>query len=113
MAKEDRCSSVGTVVIPFLAGVAFGSGLTLLFAPKSGRELRERIKDHSHDTVGRIKKCTRDAQEKIRTSCDEGKEYLKEKTNLISSSVEGGQAAIEKEWEMFGQEYKKSDEPAG
>jgi len=110
MANEDRC--VGTVLMSFLAGAAFGSGLTLLFAPKSGREVREQIKDLTHDTVGRIKECTRDAQEKIRTSCDEGKEFLKEKKAIISSSSEGGKEAIEKEWEMFGHEYKKSDEPA-
>lgn len=110
MANEDRC--VGTVVISFLAGAAFGSGLALLFAPKSGREVRERIKDHTHDTLGRIKECTRNAQEKIRASCDEGKEFLKEKKPIISSSLEGGKEAIEKEWEKFGHEYKKSDDTA-
>jgi gas vesicle protein len=108
MATEDRCSSVGTVLISFLAGAAFGSGLALLFAPKSGREVREQIKDLSHDTVGRMKECTRDVQEKIKTSYDEGKEFIKEKKTVISSSIEGGKEAIGKEWKIFGQEQKKA-----
>ena len=82
MADEDRGSSVGTVLISFLAGAAIGSGLALLFAPKSGREVREQIKDLTDDAVGKIKEYARDAQDKIKTTYDEGKELLKEKKQL-------------------------------
>jgi gas vesicle protein len=111
MADEDRGSSVGAVLISFLAGAAIGSGLAFLFAPKSGREVREQIKDLSEEAVDRIKRYTRDAQEKIKTTYDDGKELFKEKKTIISSEIEGGMEAIEKEWEMFGQKHKKSDEP--
>jgi gas vesicle protein len=111
MSDEDRGSSVGTVLISFLAGAAIGSGLALLFAPKSGREVRDQIKDLTDDAVGRIKEYARDAQDKIKTTYDEGKELLKEKKTIISSAIEAGKEAIEKERERFGEEHKKSDEP--
>src|SRR6266542_4467463 len=99
MANEDKCTSVGTVLISFLAGAAIGSGLALLFAPKSGREVREQIKDLTDDAVGKIKEYARDAQDKIKTTYDEGKELLKEKKTIISSAIEAGKEAIEKERE--------------
>ena len=111
MSNDDRGSSVGTVLISFLAGAAIGSGLALLFAPKSGREVREKIKDLTDDAVDRIKDYARDAQDKIKTTFDEGKELLKEKKSIISSAIEAGKEAIEKERERFGDEHKKSDEP--
>jgi gas vesicle protein len=111
MSNDDRGSSVGTVLISFLAGAAIGSGLALLFAPKSGREVREQIKDLTDDAVDRIKDYARDAQDKIKTTFDEGKELLKEKKSIISSAIEAGKEAIEKERERFGDEHKKSDEP--
>ena len=111
MADEDRGSSVGTVLISFLAGAAIGSGLALLFAPKSGREVREQIKDLTDDAVGKIKEYARDAQDKIKTTYDEGKELLKEKKTIIRSAIEAGKDTIGKEWERFGEEHKKNDEP--
>jgi gas vesicle protein len=111
MADEDRGASVGTVLISFLAGAAIGSGLALLFAPKSGREVREQIKDLTEDAVGKIKEYARDAQEKIKTTYEDGKELIKEKKTILSSAIEAGKDAIEKEREKFGEEHKKSDEP--
>ena len=41
---SDECGiCAGRVILPFLAGVLMGAGLSLLYAPKSGKELREKI----------------------------------------------------------------------
>jgi gas vesicle protein len=111
MADEERGTSVGTVLLSFLAGAAVGSGLALLFAPKTGKEVREQIKELTDDAVGKIKDYARDAQEKIKTTYEDGKELLKEKKTIISSAIEAGKEAIEKEREKFGEEHKKSEEP--
>ncbi len=113
MAEEDRGASVGTILISFLAGAAVGSGLALLFAPKSGREMREQIKDLSDDAVGKIREYARDAQEKIRSTYEEGKELVKEKKTIISSAIEAGKEAMERERERFSQEQKGSEESTG
>jgi gas vesicle protein len=111
MADEDKGAGIGTVLISFLAGAAVGSGLALLFAPKTGKEVREQIKELTDDAVGKIKDYARDAQEKIKSTYDEGKELLKEKKTIISSAIEAGKEAMEKEREKFGEGHKKSDEP--
>ena len=106
MAEEERGACVGTVLISLLAGAAVGSGLALLFAPKSGREMRGQIKDLSDDSVSKIKEYATDAQGKIKSTYEEGKELVKEKQTIISSAIEAGKEAMERERERFSQEHK-------
>ncbi len=90
MSEEERGASVSTILLSFLAGAAIGSGLALLFAPKSGREMREQIKDLTDDAVGKIRDYAKDAQDKIKSTYEEGKELVKEKKTIISSAIEAG-----------------------
>jgi gas vesicle protein len=83
--------------------------LALLFAPKSGRAVREQIKNLAEDSAGKMKGYARNAQDKIKTTYDEGKELLKEKKTIISSAIEAGKETIGKEWERYGEEHKKGD----
>ena len=53
--SEDRGVCAGTVLVSFVAGAAIGAGLALLYAPKSGREIREDIVDLTEDAVDKIK----------------------------------------------------------
>ena len=101
MAEEKRGACVGTALITFLAGAAVGSGLALLFAPKSGREMRGQIKDLSDDAVSKIKEYATDAQERIKSTYEAGKELVKEKQTIISAAIEAGKEAMEKECERF------------
>ncbi len=109
MADDERGTSVGTVLISFLAGAAVGSGLALLFAPKSGREMREQIKDLTDDAVDRIREYARDAQEKVKSTYEEGKELVKEKKSMISSAIEAGKEAMEREREKVSEEHKSRE----
>ncbi|MBP1751980.1 MAG: hypothetical protein H6Q57_816 [Geobacteraceae bacterium] len=109
MADDERGTSVGTILISFLAGAALGSGLALLFAPKSGREMREQIKDLTDDAVDRIREYARDAQEKVKSTYEEGKELVKEKKSMISSAIEAGKEAMEREREKVSEELKSRE----
>src|SRR3990172_3199238 len=104
MADEERGTAVGSILVSFLAGAAIGSGLALLFAPKSGRELREQIRDLTDDAVDKIKEYSIDAQEKIKSTYEEGRELVREKKSLISSAIEAGKEAIGKERERLSEE---------
>jgi gas vesicle protein len=106
MANDDRGTSLAAVVVSFLAGAAIGSGLALLFAPKTGREVREQIKDLTEDAVDRIKDYARDAQEKIKSAYESGREVGIEKKSIISSAIEAGKEAIEKEKERLSEQGK-------
>lgn len=106
MADEEKGACLSTIVISFLAGAAIGSGLALLFAPKTGREVREQIKDLTEDAVDKIRVYARDAQDKIINTYETGKDLVKEKKSIIGSAIEAGKEAMEKERERLSEEHK-------
>jgi gas vesicle protein len=84
-------------LVSFVAGAAIGAGLALLYAPKSGTEMRETIADFAEDAVDKIKEYTKEAQEKIKTAIDEGKETIIEKKSVLASAIEAGREAMSKD----------------
>ena len=101
MANDDKCMNAGTALLSFLAGAAVGAGIALLYAPKTGRELRGSIRDLTDDAVDKIKEYTKEAQDKVKTTLEEGKDMLMEKKSIISSAIEAGKEAMEKEKERL------------
>ncbi len=101
MSDEDQGISAGTVILSFLAGAAVGAGAALLLAPKTGEELRATIKDLADDAVDKIKEYASEAQDKIRSSYEEGKDMVMEKKSILSSAIEAGKEAMEREKEKY------------
>ena len=101
MANDDQGTSAGTIFLSFLAGAAVGAGLALLYAPKTGRELREKIGELTDDAVGKIKTYANEAQEKIKSTIEDGKEVIREKKSILSTAIEAGKEAMEKEKEKY------------
>jgi gas vesicle protein len=101
MASDDKCVNAGSVLLSFLAGAAVGAGIALLYAPKTGKELRGTIKDLTDDAVDKIKEYTKEAQEKVKSTLEEGKDIFMEKKTIISSAIEAGKEAMEKEKERL------------
>jgi len=99
MADEDKGLTTGTVFLSFLAGAAMGAGLALLVAPKTGKELREKISDLTDDAVSKIKTYASEAQTKLTATLEEGKEMIKEKKSIITSAIEAGKEAMDREKE--------------
>lgn len=95
--SDEKGISAGTVLVSFAAGAAIGAGLALLYAPKTGQELRESINDFTEDAVDKIKEYTKEAQEKIKTALEEGKETIVEKKSILASAIEAGREAMQKE----------------
>jgi gas vesicle protein len=97
MSSNDNGVSAGTVFLSFLAGAAVGAGVALLIAPKTGKEIREKIAGLTEDAVDKIKEYVSEAQDKIKTSLDDGKEILMEKKSILASAIEAGKEAMERE----------------
>lgn len=97
--SEEKGISAGTVLVSFVAGAAIGAGLALLYAPKSGSEMRGTIADFTEDAVDKIKEYTKEAQEKIKTAIEDGKETIIEKKSILTSAIEAGREAMQKEKE--------------
>ena len=98
--KDDGYSS-GSVLLSFLLGGVVGAGLALLFAPQSGRETRQKIKDLSDDVKEKSAEYVNQAKEKATSLVEEGKGYYDEKKSIMKSAVEAGKEAYEKEKEKY------------
>ena len=95
--SEERGVCAGTVLVSFVAGAAIGAVLALLYAPKSGEEMRGDIADLTEDAVDKIKEYAKEAQEKIKAAIEDGKETIVEKKSVLASAIEAGREAMQKE----------------
>ncbi len=95
---SDHCEvSAGTVLVSFVAGAAIGAAFALLYAPKSGREMRDDILDLTEDAVDKIKEYAKEAQDKIKTAVEDSKETFTEKKSVLASALEAGREAMQRE----------------
>ncbi len=70
--SKSRYSETITVAA-FVAGATIAAGLTLLFSPRSGREVRHSINDIKDDALDKLRGCAREARFKMapKTRSDE------------------------------------------
>jgi len=101
MADNDNGAGVGAVLLSFLAGAAVGAGVALLVAPKSGEEIRGKIRNLADDAIDKIKEYTSEAQDKIKATIEDGKGLINEKKSILSSAIEAGKEAMEREKERL------------
>jgi gas vesicle protein len=100
--EGDECGICACrVFLPFLAGIVMGAGLSLLYAPKSGKELREKIGDMTDDAVDKVKNYATEAQEKITSVIEDSKAVIKEKMAVLTSAIEAGKEAMELEKQKY------------
>jgi gas vesicle protein len=69
-------------VVPLLAGLA-GAGLALLYAPRSGRETREKI----HETAQDVQRDVSHSLESARQQVHEGINQAKEITSKVAETI--------------------------
>ncbi|AFN75962.1 hypothetical protein MROS_2732 [Melioribacter roseus P3M-2] len=117
---NDETRGVGKgILIGFFAGAAVGSLLGLLFAPKSGKELREDIRVKSKDVMDdaesylavakdkanqlinegkkKSEKLVAETKEKVDALLDEAEKVLSEAKVKASEAVKTGKEKVEKE----------------
>lgn len=71
MSKESNLSK--GLLIGFLTGGIVGAALALLYAPKSGKELRKDIKDRADEWMDETEKFLETAKVKAENALNEGK----------------------------------------
>jgi gas vesicle protein len=97
MADDCKNGGSATVLLSFLVGAAIGGGLTLLLAPRSGQETREKLLNSGDEALDRLHALLGDAEHKLREPLDEIQELLRDKKEIFIAAVEAGkQAAKEK-----------------
>jgi gas vesicle protein len=67
----------------FVAGLAVGTTLSLLFAPQSGRDTRSYLSDRARDSRESLEARGRDLLEKSRELFDRGREIADEAADMF------------------------------
>jgi len=100
--SEER-SNVPGILLAFLLGGVVGAGLAFLFAPLSGKETRDRIKDLVEEVKEKAEGAVEEIKDKVKETLDMGKKTLEEKKSIVTAAFEAGRDAMEKEKEKLSQ----------
>lgn len=106
---EDDTAKIGAAI---LIGGMIGAAIALLYAPKSGREIRKEITraarrgknstvDLIEDTIEDVNHLVNDLKKKAVDIVDQGVDLSDRTKNEIVTALEQGQKAIEKQRQKF------------
>jgi len=110
--EEEKGGNGLAIVFAFFMGGLVGAALSLLLAPASGRETREKIRDVSIDAKDKTVEAAQKAKERVASLVDQGKERaaglvdqgrekIYEATDGVKAAVEAGKTAfVEKKAEL-------------
>ena len=105
MAEENNFGK--GMVIGFIAGGALGAALALLYAPKSGRELREDIRGRTDEALDEAEKYIAEAKDKAIDLINEGK---KKSEKLIKEAREKSEKLLKDAEKIFDEAKVKTGE---
>jgi gas vesicle protein len=77
----------------FLLGLGVGIGIGILFAPKSGKETRQLIKDKADEGTEFLKQRGTDIKQSASEWVDKGKEAISRQKETLTDAVEAGRQA--------------------
>jgi gas vesicle protein len=88
--KEELEKKESSILVPFLVGGMVGAGIALLLAPKSGKEVRNDLKDYAART-----------RDTLTATIDESRKLYEEGKAAVTSAVEAGKTAFLQEKERY------------
>lgn len=107
---NDRGEGISTKLTFFLVGAGIGAVLALLFAPKSGEELRNDIADATRKGIDR----SREAAQQLGTKASEYYDTTKQKAGELYDSARGtAEEYYEATRERAGELYDTATAKAG
>jgi len=91
MHKVHQPSNLGTVAVAALVGGLAGAVVGLMFAPKSGKELRQGIYNKANDAIDHVEDATFYRTEALKQQgtdlVDKGKQLVEDLQTLIQESL--------------------------
>jgi gas vesicle protein len=89
--------NVGSKVSYFIVGLGVGALLGILFAPKSGEETREYLKDKAEEGKEYAQRKARELRERAEDLLERSKGVAVRQKDSISAAVEAGREAYQRE----------------
>ncbi len=83
----------GSGFLWFLAGLGIGAAVGILYAPKSGDEVRQRIREVAGEVPDNVRERARQAREQAGSWADKGRDYLNQQKEQIRSAYDAGRQA--------------------
>jgi len=81
----------------FLAGLGIGAAIGLLFAPRSGEETREYLRERYEDTRDLAKQKARELRERTGELVEKGKDFVERQKESVEAAVDAGKQAYRDE----------------
>src|SRR5262245_26957998 len=88
--RFEREEGGGSFLMGLLAGTILGAGLGMLFAPKSGSELRSQLGDQANRLRDAAGETYSQATEKVSQMVDRGREAYERARSSVSSMASTG-----------------------
>jgi gas vesicle protein len=101
MSNNDGRYSAGCVTIAFLLGSAVGAGLAMLLTPRTGPEVRSRIREQAYTARDEAHKLADEIRYKAVDLMDKSKDMIEQKKAVLESAYEAGKDAMAKEKERL------------
>jgi len=89
MSDRDNSNSF----LWFLAGLGFGALMGVLYAPRSGRETRDALKNTAQEGGEYLKNRGREAKDTVSQWVDRGKDVVSQKKEQLSSAIDATRQA--------------------
>jgi gas vesicle protein len=89
----------------FFLGLGVGLGLGLLFAPKSGQETRQMLRDKADEGADYLKKQASELRENADQLVDKGRDALNRQRDSVNEAIAAGRQA-------YREKVEQSPEPA-
>ena len=89
--------NVGSKISYFIVGLGVGALLGILFAPKSGEETREYLKDKAEEGKEYAQRKARELRERAEDLLERSKGVAARQKDSISAAVEAGREAYQRE----------------
>jgi gas vesicle protein len=106
--SDDRGTGASGIVLSFLLGGLTGAALAILFAPRSGEEMRELLGEKIRDGAARGRNLRDRAVTKGKEMLDDASDYvdtqreaLERRRDRLSAAVEAGRQAYRDEKEKM------------
>jgi gas vesicle protein len=81
----------------FVVGLGIGAVLALLFAPRSGEETREYLRERYEDKRDEAKRRVHEMRDKAEEYGEKGKEFVGRQRESLEAAVEAGKRAYQDE----------------
>lgn len=99
MTVTKQAAKIGSVAL--LTGGLLGAGTALLFAPTSGRQMRQKIGNVAEDLTEKVQHIAHEGKEKAASAVDKSKHFYEGRRKALSSAVEAGKEAYYKQKERL------------